>query len=108
MIPTIDEIDKFRETLRLDGVEITKKKLRQTVYGAHDNWKCQEAEAYIREQETAVDEKIKKESLEQVKQANLLQENANKISEQANRIAKYALGLSVLALIISILVAILK
>ena len=100
MIPTTDEIDNFREILKQDGIEMTKKKLCQKVYGAKDNWKCQEAENYVKEQEDAFKNKIKQESLEQAKQSNMLQ-------DQANKIALWALGISILAFVISV-VAIFK
>ncbi len=101
MIPRHDEIDNFREKLQQDGVEETKKKLRQKVYGAHDNWKCQEAEAFVQEQEEAVILKVQRDAIDQIKQGNVLRERANKI-------AWCAIGISAIALVISILVAIFK
>lgn len=101
MIPTTEEIEKFKEELLKMSPEEVGQKLRHHIYGAKDNWKYKEAQSFIQTHKERIETDIKMESLKQA------QEN-NRLQEQANKTARWALFISLLALVISILVAIFK
>jgi hypothetical protein len=101
MIPTQEEIEKFKAELSQMGAEEVGQKLRHHTYGAKDNWKYKEALSFIEAHKEAIETDLKRESIKQA------QEN-NRLQEQANKTARWALFISFVALVISILVAIFK
>lgn len=96
MIPTPDEINKFREKLKGITLDQIQTNVRNSIWGVKDSWKNKEAEVNIRAQDDANKAGLKIREIDEAVKGNQL-------LEQANKIARWALGISLLALIISIL-----